>query len=429
MANLVAGAGPTRSSVSRRSCSIVLLAVISVSTLPAQTPRDSAGIRIVENTRPVLPAARAWRLSSQPRLQIGNSDASTSAGRDTVYDFMRVMGVAKLADGRIAVGNQATSTIRFFDANGKFVASAGRKGQGPGEFQQILGLRAVRGDTLVISDNGEMEYFTGDGRHVRRGAWRGTGDIFIYPSAILPDGSYLGIEWNERRAAREGRWTDSLWLIRVSSDGLRFDTLGRTAAGQRAQHPVVREGYPVTFGPTPRLTTSNDGFYLGYTDRYEIRAYALSGTARRAIRRSESPRPVSRTMVDEYKKRFMGMSGENNRPLSPALKAHRARLADGMPFAERFPSFSTLLGDRLGNLWVKQYQVEEHMTEASGPVSIRTFPEPSRWDVFDPAGRWLCTVTMPASFTPLEIGSDYVAGLWRDDDDVEFVRIYGLVKP
>ncbi len=53
----------------------------------------------------------------------------------------------------------------------------------------------------------------------------------------------------------------------------------------------------------------------------------------------------------------------------------------------------------------------------------------THWDVFDPTGCWPCTVTMPANFMPLEIGGDDGAGLARDDDDVEYVRRYRLVKP
>lgn len=67
---------------------------------------------------------------------------------------------------------------------------------------------------------------------------------------------------------------------------------------------------------------------------------------------------------------------------------------------------------------------------AAGLVaSLRTPPIPTPWDVFDSTGRWLCTVTMPAGFTPLDIGNDDVAGLARDADDVEYVRLYRLLKP
>jgi len=36
---------------------------------------------------------------------------------------------------------------------------------------------------------------------------------------------------------------------------------------------------------------------------------------------------------------------------------------------------------------------------------------------------------LPPRFQPLDIGPDYILGLWRDADDVEQVRLYGLVKP
>ena len=92
------------------------------------------------------------------------------------------------------------------------------------------------------------------------------------------------------------------------------------------------------------------------------------------------------------------------------------------------PPTSTIRSDAAGNIWVRIYDYHEAFVTA-GPSRIQTTRVPSQWDVFDPAGAWLCTVEMPASFTPLEIGVDYVAGVWRDDDDVEHARLYRLTKP
>jgi hypothetical protein len=36
---------------------------------------------------------------------------------------------------------------------------------------------------------------------------------------------------------------------------------------------------------------------------------------------------------------------------------------------------------------------------------------------------------MPAGFTALEIGDDFVLGITRDEFDVEYIRVYDLVKP
>jgi hypothetical protein len=50
----------------------------------------------------------------------------------------------------------------------------------------------------------------------------------------------------------------------------------------------------------------------------------------------------------------------------------------------------------------------------------------STWNVFDAEGRWTMNVTMPARFSPMEIGSDYVLGIARDTDGVETVVMYRL---
>jgi hypothetical protein len=70
--------------------------------------------------------------------------------------------------------------------------------------------------------------------------------------------------------------------------------------------------------------------------------------------------------------------------------------------------------DALGNVWLAE------------PRLLGT--EPGSWIVFDAEGRQLGTVAMPAGFDPYEIGPDYVLGLWKDELDVEHIRLYSLHK-
>ena len=51
------------------------------------------------------------------------------------------------------------------------------------------------------------------------------------------------------------------------------------------------------------------------------------------------------------------------------------------------------------------------------------------WSVFDADGVWLGVTTLPSGFTPMDIDTDYVLGLWRDADEVEHVQLYELIKP
>ena len=53
----------------------------------------------------------------------------------------------------------------------------------------------------------------------------------------------------------------------------------------------------------------------------------------------------------------------------------------------------------------------------------------STWTVFDPAGRMLGELSTPPRFQVIQIGDDYVLGVWKDDLDVEHVRLYALAKP
>ena len=39
------------------------------------------------------------------------------------------------------------------------------------------------------------------------------------------------------------------------------------------------------------------------------------------------------------------------------------------------------------------------------------------------------TVRTPAELRVLDIGADWLLGVWQDELDVEYVREYGLIKP
>ena len=86
-----------------------------------------------------------------------------------------------------------------------------------------------------------------------------------------------------------------------------------------------------------------------------------------------------------------------------------------VPISSHLPAYEQVLLDRAGNLWT---------------VRVRWFwSEAPVWQVLDPQGRWLGQVAMPPGGRISEIGEDYVLGVWRDEMDIETVRMYGLVKP
>jgi hypothetical protein len=125
---------------------------------------------------------------------------------------------------------------------------------------------------------------------------------------------------------------------------------------------------------------------------------------------------------------MMNMPGEDGRPMPPAMKARMMQSLERAVYADRLPSFGKMIADKAGNLWVQQYDYRS-IFYTPGPVRTQTMAVASKWFVIDPRGRWLTTVDLPARFTPVEIGADYVAGLARDEDEIEQVRVYRLLKP
>ena len=113
------------------------------SAVPTTTVGDSAGIAIVTSAAPRFPVR--YRVDSAPVLDLG-------ASGDPADEFSGTIIALKLHDGRIAVANQGTSEVRFFDAAGKRLQSVGRKGSGPGEFEQIASFNQGTGDSLLVFD-------------------------------------------------------------------------------------------------------------------------------------------------------------------------------------------------------------------------------------------------------------------------------------
>ena len=66
--------------------------------------------------------------------------------------FGRISGVIRLGDGTIAAADAFARTVRFFDEAGVEIGSAGRRGEGPGEFEAIGKIWTSGTDSLAVWD-------------------------------------------------------------------------------------------------------------------------------------------------------------------------------------------------------------------------------------------------------------------------------------
>ncbi|MEQ9570160.1 MAG: hypothetical protein RLN75_08225, partial [Longimicrobiales bacterium] len=76
---------------------------------------DSAGVVLVESTRPAWGADDGWTVDPEPVLSVGDGDV----------DFVYIADLDVLADGRLVVLDAGTGRVRWIDADGEVTAEAG----------------------------------------------------------------------------------------------------------------------------------------------------------------------------------------------------------------------------------------------------------------------------------------------------------------
>lgn len=399
----------------------VLILASQPSTLAAQaSTKDSAGVRIVESTRPSWPAGRAWTISPEPAIDIGS-------GEDSLYELNTVMGAVRLSDGTIAVANMGTNNIRVYDARGRYVRVVGRQGQGPGEFRQVMGLVRRPGDTLAVIDSrDEVELYSADGKYARvMKSLSRQGGLVLGGFYVFDDGSFARTSWPQGHNHPDGRWIDTLVVLAITKTDSQGRIISRHPAMEFTKTAALPFPQPVTFGPGGFIVSTGDGYYVGYADRYEIRRHRLDGSLELILRAPWTPQPISDRDKERYKHFTINLGAEGGGQVDPRLLAQRKKMMDEVSFARNLPAYQTMLVDSDRNLWVSDSNIEWFF----GQGFSRVLSTPVSWRVFDRTGRWSGSVTTPARFRPMDIGSDYVLGLWRDADDVEHVRMYRLTKP
>jgi hypothetical protein len=379
---------------------------------PTATVTDSAGVQIVTSTAPAWGKGEGWVIDSVPSLDIGGSDT------DPHYDLLDVSGMARLRDGRIAVLNAGSSQLMLYDSTGTWVSSSGRAGEGPEEFRVPYSLFRYPGDTLAIFDYQlrRLSRFAPDGAFLGSiSTAQAAGGGFVLPLALLSDGSWLararsGFTPN----SKPGAMRPLELLVHLTPDlGPEADTVVTVpgseswviSSGSGENRSITVWGVPL--GPSSSYAAHDSLIYAGDNARYEVNAYRPNGTMVRSIRRAGEPPPVTDEILAGVKARFL-------EGVPPERLAEQQDLWGKFPKHDHMPAYDDFAFDTEGNLWVIQSRV------------LRS--EPATADVFDTTGRLLGSVHLPASFTPFEVGPDYVLGLWRDDVGLEHVRMYGIEK-
>jgi hypothetical protein len=208
------------------------------------------------------------------------------------------------------------------------------------------------------------------------------------------------------------RTNDLITHVRVGAAVV--DTLG-VFPGTERSGPRYR-----IFGRMLALAQAGDRVFIGDTGTDTIRALSLRGGGLAAVWRVPiEPRSVRDVDLPPRGPTYTLPDGSSARPPELVLP-------------ETYPLFGRLLTDGGGNLWVMRYPAFEEPVSSWQLKSLMggwvVDPEGAEWIVLDHDGQTVARVRTPPGVMVLEIGSDYILGLSRDELDVESVSLYRLQR-
>ena len=213
------------------------------------------------------------------------------------------------------------------------------------------------------------------------------------------------------------QWADSTGLVLRDREGALIRDLGKM--------PYMTFEMTKT-GPSPpwlsaiAIACAGAGrFYYGFGNEFSVRGYSESGVLESIVRRAWTPTAVTPAdwehWVTDWSKLWVKERGADS------LKAVQRVREEAYAF--ELPAFSGCLVGQDQTLWVR----EAHLDDAISAGNLNDDPlVASKWSVFNPAGRWISDVTMPAGFQPTDIGTDYVAGRFRRGPGRMTVVVYRL---
>ena len=386
----------------------IAVGAAALTAQPTYMTRDSAGVRIVENERPMW--TRPWTIREAPVTRIEVEAPMGVPSDETGF----ISAASRLSDGSIVVLDVSMGLVRWYTPSGELLPSGGR-----GPFFVPVHLFGLTGDSIVVVDmpnppQTRITVIASDGTTARTFNVRGEGQ----PVSRFANGEYLLRSGSMfPQAAESPTRVERLpaEIGRIAEGAASMGQLGLVSGPEveigpsgRLENGFARRSRP--FGRDAIVAGHASGWVLGDTDRAELE---LRGSDERLEILARWPAPVREvTAADIDADRARRVRAVTN----PAVRARmESRWALQPAPHETMPALGTVLLDSAGNVWAERY-----VPPAESAAGLL--------DVIDPSGVWLGTVQMPPGLRPLAVGDDWLLGVIRSENGPETILVLSIDK-
>ncbi len=320
-------------------------------------------------------------------------------------------------DDRVYVADGGLRRIAAFSrVTGQLTGTAGRRGQGPGEFRFLSWIGDCGGDTVFASDSGlyRVSAFSQDLDHIRtfrltgpplRGAeiqCAGTAAFVVITRHADP---MLSLN----RAIPMEAWRATRDIVLFEPDGSPRGVVG-TFPGEERYRQANSTGtgysdYPLRWGLSTVFESSPEGFVVGTGETSSLVRYDVEGNVHDTLAMGDSRVAVSRTHLDAHLEERVQRAERLGRDIARTRSLHAE-----YPYPSRFPAYSKALSGADGFVWVERFP--EPYTE-----------RPFHWKVFTPEGNLAATVDVPRRLELMWVGETHVAGVVTDELGAQTVEL------
>jgi len=333
-----------------------------------------------------------------PVLEIG-----AASGPDHTL-FSGIVGAVRLESGGLAIADAGNYRVLFFDRAGALAQSVGRKGKGPGEFQEPRWFdRCADGTTAVY-----------DGAHQRLISFSPSGRFL--GSVPLPlEANFDPVVWCSGRGHAFMLYNQYRGLIApgahfraatalVRTTGATSDTI---AAIGGDDYYSAKNGASFAAIPLGNSTlASANGAVVFLCSNMDARCQAFDTAG---VRRKTFVLPMPRHRVSSTHWKIAKAEAVEGEPLLRTRRMISSTLEE-LPAPTDFPLLDQIRADADGRLWVRTFDNYD--------TSVAT------WVVVNIEGSPVALVATPRALHVLEIGRNYLIGFTRDSDGVERVQLH-----
>ena len=344
------------------------------------------GIPVVYNPKePVYLPDTPLKLTLEEDLSLGEPDEEQN------YPFSMLSWLCVDDDENMITVDNEEGCVRIFDKAGKLIRRFGRKGQGPGEFQNITFVSVFDGDKIRLIDpsNHRFSLYSLDGKCLEEVK---LGEYWRVQRVKSDTRGFLYANFTTvNRVDEEVSFTVD--LIKFDPDFQPVMNMGSfTQSRKRNEIDMVerRFGYDVR---------SDDVLVWGINTEYVLHFVDPEGKVIRKVVKDYDP---ERLTEEDRKRQYILSFGE--RELPPQIK---------LKYPKHFYPYGYLICDDEGRTYVRTYE--------------KGNPEEYIFDVFDSQGRFIAKFARPVGEMPVVIKKRKMYTIRRDRNELPLMKRYAMI--